>query len=308
MLQRLLFVAGMTVGVMVPLIWAAYVSVPEFHAAHERAGDWGQRDAIGIDLREARKPKGETTAAADSSQPKSDIKSVTISASPSLKSEEPEKLTKPILPQAYDRKPNQTPASSEKVKPTLTEDVLKSVTTSVSPSLESEPEQLTKLVLPQAFDRKANEAPALSEKVKPTPAEDVLKSVATSASPSLEPEPEQLTKPVLPQASDRKVNQAPPSSKKVKPTAVEDVISTGSIAAHKKTLQRKHPVVAHNARHNKKPRASSKRASSHKIVDRAPLSEVPDVNDSYVYDRCRQRVKFYDDWGGWISGHRLDCW
>lgn len=33
MLHRFLFVAGMTVGVMVPLVWAAYVSRPASHAA-----------------------------------------------------------------------------------------------------------------------------------------------------------------------------------------------------------------------------------------------------------------------------------
>lgn len=34
MLHRFLFVAGMTVGVMVPLVWAAYVSRPTAPAAH----------------------------------------------------------------------------------------------------------------------------------------------------------------------------------------------------------------------------------------------------------------------------------
>jgi len=47
MLPRLLFVVGMTIGVMAPLIWAGYVSVPVFRAVLERAGEWGQRHAVG---------------------------------------------------------------------------------------------------------------------------------------------------------------------------------------------------------------------------------------------------------------------
>src|SRR5450759_399812 len=85
MLPRLLFVAGMTIGVLGTLIWAAYVSVPAFRAVPERAGDWGQRDAVGTALRETPKPQSasrsapitssiETAAEAvsDSPQPKSD--------------------------------------------------------------------------------------------------------------------------------------------------------------------------------------------------------------------------------------------
>jgi len=218
--QRFLFVAGMTIGVMALFIWAAYVSVPSFRAAPERAGDWGQRDAIGIALREI--PK-------------------TQSASHSA--------------------------------PTI-------------PSIEA--------------------AAAVSD--SPQPKSD-LKSVTTSASPSLEPQPEQLTKPILPQAYDRKANQAPPASENVKPAPAEDVISTVSIApALEKTLQGKRSRRAPNAPRDEKMRASSKRASPRKIVDRAPLRDSPDVVDLYVGDSCRQRVKIYDDWGGWVWGHRLGCW
>jgi len=40
MLSRFMFVAGMTIGVMAPLIWAAYVSVPTFRYALAREGTW----------------------------------------------------------------------------------------------------------------------------------------------------------------------------------------------------------------------------------------------------------------------------
>jgi hypothetical protein len=294
----------MTVSVMVPLIWAAYISMPEFQAGHERTGNWGhQRNAIGINLRETRKPQ-DATGAADGSQRKFDIKSVTTSASPSLEPE-PEQLTKPILPQGNDRKADQAPLSSEKVKPRPAEG--ESVTTSASPPLEPEPEKLTKPILPQGNDRKAEQALPSSKKVKPRLPED--KSVTTS--PSLEPEPEQLTKPILPQGNDRKANRAPPSSEKVKSRPAEDVISTGSIAPKaKKKLHGKHHVGARNAGHNKKKRPSSKRAGrhKHKIVDDAPLRDRSDRADFYVGYPCRQLEKFSDNWNGWMRGRRLGCW
>jgi len=62
MLPRLLFVVGMTIGVMAPLIWAGYVSVPVFRVVLERAGEWGQRDAVGTALRETPKPQSDRKA------------------------------------------------------------------------------------------------------------------------------------------------------------------------------------------------------------------------------------------------------
>jgi len=62
MLPRLLFVVGMTIGVMAPLIWAGYVSVPAFRAVLERAGEWGQGDAVGTALRETPKPTSDRMA------------------------------------------------------------------------------------------------------------------------------------------------------------------------------------------------------------------------------------------------------
>jgi hypothetical protein len=295
----------MTVGVMVPLIWAAYVSMPEFQASHERTGNWRQRDAIGTDLRETQKPQ-DATAAADGSQRKSDTKSVTTSVSPSLEPK-PEPSTKPILPQGNERTADQAPPSSDKVKPRSAED--ESVTTSASPFLEPKPEQLTKPILPEGNDREVDQAPPSSEKVKPRATEK--ESVTTSASPSLEQKPEQLMKPILPQGNDRKADQAPPSSEKVKPRPPDDVISTGSIAPNaKKKLHGRHSASERNAGHNKKTRASSKCAArhKHKIVDDAPLRDRSDRANFYVGDSCRQLEKFSDSRDGWMVGRRLGCW
>jgi hypothetical protein len=115
----------------------------------------------------------------------------------------------------------------------------------------------------------------------PQPKSD-LKSVTAPASPSLEPEPEQLTKPIRPQAYDQKADQAPPSSEKAKPAPAEDVTSTVSIPpAPEKTLQGKPPQGAPDAPRNEKRRASSKGESTRKLVERAPLKDVPDVVDLY---------------------------
>jgi hypothetical protein len=109
-----------------------------------------------------------------------------------------------------------------------------------------------------------------------------LKSVTAPASPSLEPEPEQLTKPIRPRAYDQKADQAPPSSEKAKPAPAEDVTSTVSIPpAPEKTLQGKPPQGAPDAPRNEKRRASSKGESTRKLVERAPLKDVPDVVDLY---------------------------
>ena len=145
MLPRFLFVIGMTVGVMAPLVWAAYVLVPAPRAVTERSDNWGQRDTVGTAFRETPKPQSasrsapttssiETAAEAvsDSPQPKSDLKSVTAPASPALEPE-PEQLTKPILPQAYDRKADQAPPSPEKVKPAPAEDVTSTVRIAPAP-------------------------------------------------------------------------------------------------------------------------------------------------------------------------------
>jgi hypothetical protein len=143
MLPRFLVVIGMTVGVMAPLVWAAYVLVPAFRALPTRAGDWSQAVTIGTALRETPKPQStsrstptmpsiETTAAAvpDRPPPKSDLKSVT--APPSVEPE-PEQLAKPVLPQVYDANANQASHASKEAKPAPIEDVTSTVSIAPAP-------------------------------------------------------------------------------------------------------------------------------------------------------------------------------
>ena len=155
MLPRFLFVIGMTVGVMAPLVWAAYVLVPAFQTVPTRAGDWSQRITIGTTLRETPRPQStsrlapttssiETTAAgvSDRPQPKSDLKSVTAPASPFLEPE-PEQLTKPVLPQVYDGNANPASPSSKEAEPVATEDVTSTVSIAPAPekTLQGKPPQ-----------------------------------------------------------------------------------------------------------------------------------------------------------------------
>lgn len=61
MLHRFLFVAGMTVGVMVPLVWAAYVSRPASHAEHTLPAKTAE--VIPERPKPAQKPTKDVTAA-----------------------------------------------------------------------------------------------------------------------------------------------------------------------------------------------------------------------------------------------------
>jgi len=96
MLPRLLFVVGMTIGVMAPLIWAGYVSVPVFRAVLERAGEWGQRDAVGTALRETPKPQSDRKA--DQAPPSSE-KAKPVPAEDVTSAPAPEKTLQGKAPQ-----------------------------------------------------------------------------------------------------------------------------------------------------------------------------------------------------------------
>jgi hypothetical protein len=110
---RFLFVTGMTIGIMAPLIWAAYVAGPTFRATPVRSNSEGG-DAARVTKRDAPKPKYfshsapttssiETGAAAilNGEQPKSDLKSVRGQASSSLDPELGQSM-KPKSPQVQD--------------------------------------------------------------------------------------------------------------------------------------------------------------------------------------------------------------
>jgi hypothetical protein len=146
MLPRLLFVIGMTIGVMAALVWAAYVSVSASRTVPERSGNWGQRAMVRTTLHEP--PKSQSiscpatttssigtapAAVSDSPEPKSDLKSIAAPAPPSLEPE-PEQLKKSILQQPYGSKADQASPSSEKAKPAPPDDLTSTVR--VAPALE----------------------------------------------------------------------------------------------------------------------------------------------------------------------------
>lgn len=95
MLPRLLFVMGMTVGVMTPLVWAAYVSIPASGTLAQRSPDWGRSGIVGAALLEPIKARLISRAASTASstgtvppaaisdrpEPKSDLTSAAASLS-----------------------------------------------------------------------------------------------------------------------------------------------------------------------------------------------------------------------------------
>lgn len=81
MLPRLLFVLGMTIGVMAPLVWAAHVSVPASRAVPERPGEWGQKDMVRTAWHEPAKSQATSRSAPTTSS---------IEAAPAAVSDRPE--------------------------------------------------------------------------------------------------------------------------------------------------------------------------------------------------------------------------
>jgi hypothetical protein len=175
MLPRLWFVVGMTVGVMAPLIWAAFVSVPVSRAVSERAAHSGQRDVARAALRETPRLQSTSRSAPTTSslesaaatitngtQPKPDHNSVTAAASPAL-NPEAEQTMKPVAGAALRETPRPqstsrsapTTSSLETAAPTITnspqpKSVLNSVTAPASPALKPEPELMTKPIASHA--------------------------------------------------------------------------------------------------------------------------------------------------------------
>ena len=154
MLQRLWFIVGLSAGVMVPLIWAAYVLVPVIRAAPEQFAE-RQKIVEQVPGRDTPKPKvastsivtktlRETVAVSDSPHPKSDRKSVTASAFSALEPG-PKQPTKSMLPQADDRKLNQLFSASERVKPANSNAVISTGSTppAPEPTLQDKPAQGT---------------------------------------------------------------------------------------------------------------------------------------------------------------------
>ena len=89
-------------------------------------------------LRSAPTTSSMETAAA--TEPKSDIKSVTVPAPPSIEPK-PEQLTKPALPRVSDRKADEAPPSSEKAKPAPAETSTVNIASAPEKTLQGKPTQ-----------------------------------------------------------------------------------------------------------------------------------------------------------------------
>ncbi len=124
MLPRLLLVVGLTVGVMLPLIWAAFAPVADFRAVSEPDADAVHSGSPGADWR------GAPPEAAEPSNPAARSNETTIGTAPHHEGEasavrsddlpraglsEPT-LIKPKLPEAYDKEAEREPLVSEEAK------------------------------------------------------------------------------------------------------------------------------------------------------------------------------------------------
>lgn len=89
MLPRLLFVVGMTIGVMAPLVWTAHVSVPASRAVPEPPRAWDQRDMIRTALQEPPTSQATSPSAPTASSIETAPAAVSDQASPSSEKEKP---------------------------------------------------------------------------------------------------------------------------------------------------------------------------------------------------------------------------
>jgi hypothetical protein len=103
MLPRLIFVVGMTIGVMAPIIWAALTSVPTL-SSHEGRTARGESNPLSAQRPDHPPIKSEKAKYSDTANTKPDVKSIT---SPSTQT------GKPLLPQVQSPKADRSTASAK---------------------------------------------------------------------------------------------------------------------------------------------------------------------------------------------------
>jgi hypothetical protein len=265
MLPRLLLVVGLTISVMLPLIWAAFAPVPGFREASEPAADPAHSGSAGADWRGAPTPEAAAPANSTAGSNEATIGTAPVSegeASAARSDDLPRAgvseptLIKPNLPQANDKKAAPETLLSEEAKP-LPEEAKSPPKEATTPTV-SEREALAarsddlprvgvsdptliKPSLPQANDKEAAPEPLLPEEAKPPPKEATTPTASegeASAARSDDPpragvsEPT-LIKPSLPQANDKEAapetllpEQAkPPPKEATTPTVSEEEAS-----------------------------------------------------------------------------------
>ena len=124
MLPRLLLVVGLSVGVMLPLIWAAFAPVPDLREVSEPDADPVRSGSLGADWRgappEAAEPSNSTARSNETTIGTAPHNGGEASAAhsddlPRAGLSEPT-LVKPKLPEAYDKEAAPEPLVSEDAK------------------------------------------------------------------------------------------------------------------------------------------------------------------------------------------------
>jgi hypothetical protein len=184
MLPRLLLVVGLSVAVMLPLIWAAFAPVPDLREVSKTDADPVHNGSAGADWRRVSTPEAmepsNSTARADE---------ITIGTAPEREREasaarsddlpgaghsEPTEI-KPSLPRAFDKNAAPEPLVTEEAKP-LPEEA--KTLPEAKPQLEAKP-------LPEESEPLQKEAKRLPEKAEPSAAEATTPAVNVEKPPEV---------------------------------------------------------------------------------------------------------------------------
>ena len=226
MLPRLLLVVGLTISVMLPLIWAAFAPVPGFREASEPAADPAHSGSAGADWRGAPTPEAAAPANSTAGSNEATIGTAPVSEGeasaarsddlPRAAVSEPT-LIKPDLPPVYDKEAAPETLLSEEAKPlpeeakpppkevttpTVSEEEASAARSDDLPGAGVSEPTLIKPSLPQAYDKEAAPEPLVSEKAKSPPKE------ATTPTVNVEKLPEVKKPPSAPGASHNSRSRA----------------------------------------------------------------------------------------------------
>ena len=236
MLPRLVLVVGLTFGVMLPLIWAAFAPVADFRAASEPDADSVHSGSPAADWR------GAPPETAEPSNPAARSKETTIGTAPHHEGEasaarsddlprvglsEPT-LIKPKLWEAYDKEAALEPLVSEERK-ALPEEAkaLPEKAKALPEEAKAPPEEAR--ALPEEAKAPPKEAKALPKEAKAPPeeakappvSEEVASAIRSDDVPRASLSEPTLIKPSFPQVYDKEAAPEPLLSEEAKPLVKE---------------------------------------------------------------------------------------
>lgn len=276
MLPRLLLAAGLTIGVMLPLIWVAFdVVEPASETIHSDAAaaaapEVPTSDSV-LPATSSKRPIETTIGAASDGQESASASPAVTSPPVDLSSERPSppSLAKPTLPQASDKEAAPAPAASEEANPRSAEASDKAAVPGpvISEEAKARPAEVKEAVPPPAASEEAKlrsaEALAPTASVMPP-----MEKTAEPKSPSVDLEPSPA-RPSPPQASDKEAVPAPGGSEEAKPRSAEAATPGVSASRQVETPRKARPQRSARTSRNDRTRASANEVRSRKTVYRA---------------------------------------